>query len=524
MKKTLPAFILILLFSALFVVSTVNGITVSSTINSDTTWTKPDSPYTITGTVTVQNGATLTIEPGVTVNIGSGAALRVEGTLIAKGTNADNIQLNGGGDLILMPNSNQPAGTTIENAQLNYVLLTVFNSAKINNNTICGRTQLYGGSPQITYNTIVGYIESNASLLSPVISYNNIVGQIFIGGGSPTISQNYIKGMSHPGNTASSGIVLTATYGPNRLFNAVITDNTIVDVLDGISSLAEGGTIANNLIVNSSRFALSLGTMPETTLYARVENNTIVNSATAFHLFNYNGVEADASMPPSPIIKQNNIVNSSEYNIYSYCGRNITAAYNWWGTTDTSAIEQTIHDYTFDPYAGEVTISPILTEPNLFAYPTADRALLPNPITIMPIDTNSTASIQSTNYFTVESNSTVSGLGFNATTQEILFTVNGTTGTSGYVKATISAVLMPNIQKLKVYLDGTPVDYTVASSGDSWVITFTYHHSIQQVRINQALYTNATTDNGYLVYIAVGIAAALIGLLGVVVWAARKKQ
>lgn len=520
MKKILTLFILTLLLSAAFALSTVKGGTASNSISSDTTWIKADSPYTLTGTVTVKSGATLTIEPGVTVNIDQGGALQVEGTLVAKGTNADNIQLNGG-ELLLMPTggNGNPTATTIQNAQLNYVLLTVFNSAKISNNTIYGRTQLYGGSPQITYNTIVGYIDSNASLLSPVISYNNIVGQIFIGGGSPTISQNYIKGMQHPGNTPSSGIALTATYGPNRLFNAVITNNTIVDVLDGIASLAEGGTIANNLIVNCSRNGLSLGTMPETALYARVENNTIVNSTVAINLFNYNSEET------SPIIKQNNIINSSQYNVYSYCGMNISAAYNWWGTTDTSAIEQTIHDRTFDPFTSEIIISPILTAPNLFAYPTTDRALLPNPIATIPIDGNSTATTQSTNYFTVESNSTVSELSFNASSSEISFTVNGTTETTGYVKATIAKAFMPNGEGITVYLDGNPIDYTITSNSDAWIITFTYHHSIHQVEINQAdtAAPALPIKPSYLMYVLAGIVAALIGFSGLIIWVAKKK-
>lgn len=61
---------------------------VSGPITADTTWTLANSPYTLTGDVTVQNGATLTIEPGVEV-VGSsrlivlaasGADLRAQGT------------------------------------------------------------------------------------------------------------------------------------------------------------------------------------------------------------------------------------------------------------------------------------------------------------------------------------------------------------------------------------------------------------------------------------------------------------
>jgi hypothetical protein len=57
MNKVLTAFSLTLLLSELFFVSsTTYGINVSNTIGSDTTWTKANSPYTLTGSVTVKGG------------------------------------------------------------------------------------------------------------------------------------------------------------------------------------------------------------------------------------------------------------------------------------------------------------------------------------------------------------------------------------------------------------------------------------------------------------------------------------
>jgi hypothetical protein len=68
---------------------------VSGIINTNTTWTKANSPYTLTGNVLVDNKVTLTIEPGTTVNL-EGYYIMVNGTLKAKGTSANPIMLNGG--------------------------------------------------------------------------------------------------------------------------------------------------------------------------------------------------------------------------------------------------------------------------------------------------------------------------------------------------------------------------------------------------------------------------------------------
>ena len=91
-----------MVFTALMVTLTFVGLAigiasasgptyVSGPITSDTTWTLANSPYIVIGGVLVNNGVTLTIEPGVTVKFDSGFALQIDGTLIARGTSDNTI-------------------------------------------------------------------------------------------------------------------------------------------------------------------------------------------------------------------------------------------------------------------------------------------------------------------------------------------------------------------------------------------------------------------------------------------------
>lgn len=89
------AVLLILLWGA--GLHTAYGLDVNGRIETDSSWTKEESPVRVTGAVEVLEGATLAIEPGVQVIFQTppdetrGHVLRVEGTLAARGIETEPI-------------------------------------------------------------------------------------------------------------------------------------------------------------------------------------------------------------------------------------------------------------------------------------------------------------------------------------------------------------------------------------------------------------------------------------------------
>jgi predicted outer membrane repeat protein len=70
---------------------------VSGLISVNTVWATGSSPYIVTGNILVQNGVTLTIEPGVTVKFDAGKAIQIDGELIAKGERSNRIVFTSNG-------------------------------------------------------------------------------------------------------------------------------------------------------------------------------------------------------------------------------------------------------------------------------------------------------------------------------------------------------------------------------------------------------------------------------------------
>jgi len=333
----------IIIGGAAVVVKANSATSVQGIIVSDITWTKENSPYILTGNMVIDNNVTLTIEPGVTVNLNK-FYIRINGTLVARGSNTDNIHLNAetSGYIEFTAssigwNSQFGAGGIIENAVIN------------------ARLDIGAGSPTINNNTITK--------------------RISIGEGSPIISKNRIAIVTI-GNDPYSG---TNAIGTSNGSKAIIIDNEISGSFTTATIVIGGSpTIQRNRISNSYGYGGSAGYgQAGIFIYSNacptIRQNTITKNANGISLVDGNSM---------PIIVYNNIEDNFNYNLFINLGIqvDIDAANNWWGTTDTSVIERKIHDFNDNFDLGKVNYIPFLTSPNPNAMPDPN-ALIPTPDT-----------------------------------------------------------------------------------------------------------------------------------------------
>ncbi len=228
-------------------------------INTDTVWTKANSPYNLTGPVVVRTGVTLTITEGVTVNL-KNYYIYVNGTLKILGTQSEKVHIDGGS--ITFGEGNQ-VGT---NSKLAYVTLnaqitsnnpltvthsdisstvTAGNSSTFSNNNANSFVTL-ANSATVSNNLIHGSITVGDDC---VFSYNTIYGDVDTGNTS-MISHNTIKG-------GSEMVVWGGHYNTLALtvnYSSIIKDNTIIGGVSAISS-----TISNNVISGGAEYTDLMG-------------------------------------------------------------------------------------------------------------------------------------------------------------------------------------------------------------------------------------------------------------------------
>jgi parallel beta-helix repeat protein len=286
---------LALIFSALLPISTVRSETyISNDIWGSETWTLEGSPYILTDNISIMDGATLTIEPGVEVRFEEAMGLDISGTLITQGT--------GDQPILFTSNSSAPdladwQGLFFHNSPGNPTSLmshTIIEYAEKGVEIESGNP-IYNLPPHITMTTFRNCtygmyldIEGSFEHLNFENCENTISGSYFI----LEVSNSTFKNCGFE----TSGII-SVVFENNTLiadpeywtgvsasgYKVFIANNTVFGGYGGGLGGSEGNiTIINNIIVNGS-----IGISDAKGLIA---NNSITNAWRGINLHQSNGV------------------------------------------------------------------------------------------------------------------------------------------------------------------------------------------------------------------------------------------
>jgi hypothetical protein len=308
-------------FLAFLLVLSVNSgnaqTNVSGVISTNSTWSKINSPYKITGNVQVNSGITLTIEPGVQVVFQDNFYLKILGTINSVGTVGDSI-------IFKSSNSNNWAGillinsTTTLNTDYSYASGSIFkyNSFKSSNKAL------------FVYNS--GFYIENCKFQDNLIGFE-----------PRASSKGLLKSTTFLNNT--TGIYTeyednTTGYGVSCIKDFKLQENLFELNTTGANLNMNQRTFDNLQVVNnifsSNSTGLTLGGGGYGPYLANVliSNNNFTSNTNGLNISNiysngYNGCTGTLSFPL--IIEKNLINNNSSIGLsFSYSGNNHTVRNN----------------------------------------------------------------------------------------------------------------------------------------------------------------------------------------------------
>lgn len=333
-------------------------------ISTNTTWTKANSPYYITDHTLVDTGATLTVEPGVIIKIAKGVNFYVKGNIYAVGTVTDSIYFNGYDNANWRNAWNGIALTGTVNKKVNatfgYCLISRATQAlyvenanlAVTNSTFFRDDQgvyLNHGQAIVTGNKFIEVTPgafwadqyAGQDIYADVINNEFDLSSVFVGApaggffGTINIDGNYMHGKN------SQMTVLHAK-------NVSIKNNLILNCRTGLSvqwSSFLDKPFTHNLIANCDLGAYI------NDIHGSITNNTFKLNKTAVQL----GFSA-------PFVFENNCFDSNSFNVQAVSSTTYTLSNNWWGSTDSAAIEAKMYDYDQDFKSGHIYFMPLLTQ------------------------------------------------------------------------------------------------------------------------------------------------------------------
>jgi len=314
---------------------------VSGDITTNTTWTKANSPYIMTESVTVVSGVKLTIEPGTVVKSSGEFTLHVVGSLYAVGTLTDSIYFGYDKNNSLV---NRWSGVLIDAPSTDTSIFRFCCFEDVDKG-------VYARSSNIVISNSVfnkcnhGINVSNANSEINNCLFMNAGYGIFCNDGYTDISDNVLHdngwGINASIGKVHGNLIYNNRYGINN--GDSVYDNVIAYNENGVT-----GYIVNFLRnqVWNNKIGMEYSYMP-----GIVEHNG----------FNYNDVGVICSTTSTANFRYNCIENSTSYNFKNGTS-NVNMSYNYWGETDSARIGSKIYDNNdnHNIATGIVSIMPVL--------------------------------------------------------------------------------------------------------------------------------------------------------------------
>ena len=277
---------------------------VEGTITQDTVWFLADSPFVLSGDVTVNPDVTLMIEPNVQVRFGGPFSLNVNGRIVANGTSEKRIRFT----------TNDPTNSTVwQTIRINGTQTSSFINCEIEHGTDGitvdnGHVEMKYSSTKFTVQN--GLLVNNGSVLveESIFESNNSTGIHISGDSQVTMTNNTVE-------SNGDGIILSG----NLTGTVEITQNTVANNTNSGVTL-EADAYANTMITRNTVSGNNNGFLVQSNTSTTINHNYIFNNTVG--IFYQDGSDHQAHF--------NDIYNNT-VGIDASSHITVDATYNYWG-------------------------------------------------------------------------------------------------------------------------------------------------------------------------------------------------
>lgn len=318
----------------------------------DLQWQKSDGIILVQENVKVESGDTLVIEPGTTIKVSEGRYLRVEGEILAVGTEVNPIvftpEVDGGTWNGIEINS--PTAVTVD-SEYGYLSGSTLQYCRVINGEIKGANS-YIYRSELNHAVRATHVVENK--VAGDVTANVVVGNDFTA--AVTVNSLYGTTIAQDNNFTSDATVNMSRIEGNSIIGNLSASGTRIEgnSVDGLSSVNSSGLVGNNEFLGGLQITGSSGRYLNNTVLGRFEvsgsGNRVLNNL-------IEDLEQKIIISAANELRYNVIGPVWDTYVLEYRGAEgseLDAKHNYWGTLVNHELEQkgerTDISYFYDYY------------------------------------------------------------------------------------------------------------------------------------------------------------------------------